>query len=196
MQILNGKELEETPHMIISFGGGMGGFSYHYRYVHIKTIKDGVVDATGFAVRPQLLEATNIFACTDDMLYCFKMDNSSRDIRDEIRDLLLKGSVDKACRRFREHKGIPSDTTSAAIVVAKRQAIRSCGNWTYIGPDQTKVQEDYVICMEENFSNRPITNEIDDSDLSFKYLEDAREHLEEMVDSDGFYIIHRTEEIV
>lgn len=195
MQVLNGNELEQIPHMIISFGGGMGGYSYHYRYVNISSIEGGVVSATGFAVKPALIKAENIFALKGNMLYCFKTDeHASRELRDEIRDHLLKGSLDKARKAFLGYnKAGPLQTL---FIEMERQSIRSCGNWTYIGLDTMSRTQDYVICSEENFCNEPVVDEKDDMPLSFRTLEHAKEHFDGMVDNTGLYIVRRTEEIV
>lgn len=196
MKILNGKELEQTPHLIISFGGGMGGFSYHYRYVKIKNVDGGTLEGTGFSVPPALLKEKNIFAYAENTLVCFLLVSHPKKIRDGVREMLLKGSIEGAKMLLMDHLKKCPNPCETVFIDIRIQQIMACGNWLYTGPDLSKVQEDFVICAEENFGNSPLKNHGDDTDVSFKYLEDAREHLGDMIDSSGLYIVHRTEEII
>jgi len=194
MLILNGKELEQTPHLIVSFGGGNGGFSYHYRYIRVSEVESGTLRATGFSVPPSLLKEKNIFAKTDKAIHCFILVNNGKAFRDEIRDLLLKGSVAKARKLALDSNGKSGNPYTEPIIDIPRQRIVACGNWMYTGPDLSKVLEDYTICFDENFRNTPVV--WNEEEQSFKTRAEAQARLDELPDNDGMYVVHRTEEIV
>jgi hypothetical protein len=196
MQVLNGKELEQAPLLICSFGGGQGGYSYHYRYVRIDAIDHGVIRATGFSVPPGTLKAENLFCIHGDVLYGFLAVCNSK-FRDGLRDLLLNDALDKAIKTQLEVAGRTGyKELERAMLRSKRQQIIATGHWQYIGPDMSRIKQSYVICFDENFRNMP-AHDFDDQELAFGTLGMAQSHLKEMgADGDGMYIVHRTEEIV
>ena len=191
MQILNGKELSEVPHLIISFGGGSGGFSYHYRYVVVGSISAGTIRATGFAVRPALLEATSIFVLHEGVLHGFQMKSAHRKVRDEVRDKLLKDDLEGArCT-------MTKNCLARDIHIIERNKLVASGSWFYSGPTtEAKVEEYYKVCYEERDGiHMPVCDRNGDSTHAYADdVENAKEICErEMEDC---YIVRVTEEII
>ena len=130
MQSLNGEDLSRTPLLICSFGGGQGGFSYHYRFVRIIRTEGAVIEATGFATPPGRLSPRDLLCVHEDTLYHFltNSDKATKQHVDMIRELILKDEVVLAVRRHQNVIGRPE-----YVLMIPRQKIMSCGHWHYVG---------------------------------------------------------------
>ena len=194
MRFMTGKDMELTPHLVTSFGGGMGGYSYHYRHIEVLSIEGSTIKATGYSVPPAWLKPVNLFCVFGEFLYVFRMENVGRPTRDEVRSLLCADAIEKArsclkdaCKGYKE--------PDLAIPVITRQQIVACGHWQYVGP-APEVEEYYKVCYEKKDGiHIPVCDRDGYSDHAIHNdLEEAREHAKR---EDGVcYVVKTTEQVV
>jgi len=127
MQILTTEHIRQLPLLIISFGGGMGGFSYHYRAVEVEQ-ELPILIATGFPLPPDWLNnGLNFFVRHREELVMFQMIGTSRHERDEVRQLLSQDKWQEATR-------LATGPQGPMYRSIRREIIHSSGHWNLIFP--------------------------------------------------------------